>query len=366
MNYYSHLILFSILLGHTIPAQPAWRLGKPRKTTPTVVGLNTYTLSPICLQPGTVAPIQVKALTKAIQHHKQPESAQIIVHKKTETEPDRTKFIKGYSTVTRGVPTMPSAYLTIVSRGYARLENPKHGLPRQGGGIIDAYTRLRDTITLTPIISFDLPDDRRSFNFGQTLDQACLKTVYDEVVVQNPTAKIILSGDCRGSLNVLKFATTNPQNLDALVLLSPFVSAKEVTNELAKNYLHKYFGTGSAKLLHNFFLWWFPNYDPAQDNLIDHLANIKGKKIIIGHRANDHLIADTTVRNLAAILKKENDVYLAIINDTTATHSRLMGVPECQAILNAFYEKYGMPYDALQASQGKAGLAASKAVVEQL
>ncbi len=358
MNNQSYLLPVLIIISLHSPVECSWRLGKPRKVTPTIANLNTYTLSPIKGVPEPVNPLQVRDLTKAIQHHKSPDTASLTIHEKNST--DRIKYIKGYSTITKGVASVSEPYITIVLRGYARTKNPKNGLPQQGGGIVDTYTRLRNNLAFTPVVAFDLPDERRSFNFGQELDQACIKVVYDEVVAKNPHAKIILTGDCRGSLNALKFATTNPKNLDAIVLLSPFTSAKELTQELSKNYLQNYFGKGSNTLLQNFFQWWFPNYDPAQDNLMEQLDKITGKKIFIAHRIGDTLVSDETVTNLAEQLNKNNDLYLALINDTSAKHAKLMQITECQELINAFYERYSMPCNHHLAQLGKKGLTVSK------
>jgi hypothetical protein len=324
-----------------------WRLGKPQDIKPTLQGLNTYTLEPLQASANSHKQIKVREFAKAIRHKKAPEIAQITIYE------SKSKEIKGYSTIHKGVIQTPSPYITLISRGYALLENPKNGLPRQGGGLVDSYLRLRNNIICTPAVTFDLPDERKTFNFCQKLDQECINVVYQEIRKKNPHAKIIMAGDCRGALNVLKFATLNPENVDVLVLFSPFISARELTHTASHTYLKQYLGKESCGLLHNFFQWWFPNYDPAQDNLMDTIEKIQGKKILIVHRAGDALISDKSVLNLVKGLQINNEVHFSVIHDTSAKHSRLAHLPRCQELVNAFFAYHGIPHNIELAHRGK-------------
>lgn len=337
MKYLSYVLVLIATCLSSI-TYTAWRLGKPKEVIPTIQELNTFTLSPLKQTNSATAYLEIRPLITAIQHHKNAPSTELVVYEKTEKK-DGLKLIKGFTTVTQGIQELPDEYITIACRGYALRKNPKNGLPQRGGGVVDAYSRLRNNICHTPLITFDFLDQRRTFNFAQELDQACLKIVYDEVVAKNPNAKIILTGDCRGALNVLKFAATNPKNLHALILTSPFVSAQELTQELAKNYLQRYFGKGSGKLLHNFFQWWFPNYDPQQDSVWEVLPKITNKNIFIAHRDSDTMVANETVEKLAKVLKTNNLVSLKIITDKSAKHAKLLQLPECQDHINAFLKQ---------------------------
>ena len=50
-----------------------------------------------------------------------------------------------------------------------------------------------------PVIGFDFDDQYRNFSFGQDKDIALLKEIYERVLQQNPSAQIVLIGNCNGA-----------------------------------------------------------------------------------------------------------------------------------------------------------------------
>ena len=146
--------------------------------------------------------------------------------------------------VRKGIAIKPHEHDTvfICSRGYAKrdavLANDDLELVKKGGGAIAAHMLFKNNIIDdAPCITFDYPDDRAHFNFGQEIDVACLQAVWDATIAAHPNVRIVGIGDCRGAKALLSFATRHPKNLVALVLISPFVTTRDMIEQLAKNYL---------------------------------------------------------------------------------------------------------------------------------
>ena len=85
------------------------------------------------------------------------------------------------------------------------------------------------------IVGFDAPTSKLDMlNIGQADDSAILSHVYDTVHSAHPKARIILGGDCLGSLRLLNWLATRPSlpALRAIVLESPLPSLRHFLNSL--------------------------------------------------------------------------------------------------------------------------------------
>jgi dienelactone hydrolase len=234
----------------------------------------------------------------------------------------------------------------IFSRGYAKTNIPgtNDNFIQRGACATAAYTQFKDGIVVNaPIISFDYDDGRDGFSFGQTNAINALQTVYDAVLEKNPSANIVLIGDCHGAKVALEIAVRHPKNLKALILMAPFISAHDLTNMIADNYLS--YLPFSRTLLHQFFKFYFSQYNEKKDLLEKRLRHISSDlPIFIAHRASDTLISMETIQKLEAILKKTGNtkLHLLVVKDSTYPHSKLTGNKEVQAGIHAFLRQYGL------------------------
>ncbi|HJZ24047.1 MAG TPA: hypothetical protein VJ201_06325 [Candidatus Babeliales bacterium] len=247
----------------------------------------------------------------------------------------------------------------IASRGYAKSNVPVLGdyleLTRDAGAAIEGHMLIKDNLVHdAPCITFDYPDDPHYFNFGQNLDVSCLKTVWNYATRKKDNPSIIAIGDCRGGKALLNFATTRPTQLKAMILMSPFISDKDLIDQIAKNHIK--WLPWSNHILFNFFKFYFPSFDPNQDDLIGKIHKIDPElPIFIGHRKNDFLVSDTSMRRLLHELKKagNKDLYLLVVSDDNATHSRISPILDLQYAANAFLAAYELPHNPQLAQKGQ-------------
>jgi|GEM_PF-1920935 len=252
----------------------------------------------------------------------------------------------------KGIKSCPNSPLIFIfSRGYARTNTPgtNDNALQKGGCAKAAYIPIQDgVINDAPCVTFDYPDRRRCFNFGQKKDLACLKFIYEETLKKNPQAEIIFIGDCRGAKAILNFTAYKPEKVKALVLLSPFFSAKQLTEEVARNYLS--WLPGSAPFLQQLFKVWFPSYDPNGDNNFTKNSSLIDQKmpIFIAHRTHDTLVSTKQVTDFVQTLQKtgHRNIRLVTTNDTSARHSRLTPIKKIQYEANKFFSEYQLPYNA--------------------
>jgi dienelactone hydrolase len=237
----------------------------------------------------------------------------------------------------------------IFSRGYAKTNIPgtNDNFIQRGACITAAYTQLKDAIVYnTPIVSFDYDDSKEGFSFGQTNAIHALQTIYNAVLEKNAAANIVLIGDCHGAKVALEIATRYPKNLKALILMAPFISAHDLTNMIADHYLS--YLPFSRPLLHNFFKFYFPQYNEKKDLLEKRLPRVlPDLPILIAHRESDTLISMETIKKLESTLKETGNtkIHVLIIKDKTYLHSKLTGHQEVQQAIHGFLKQYGLPYN---------------------
>ncbi len=288
----------------------------------------------------------IRGVIQQIKNEGVPEKVKIKVRNKCD---DTTQLILDLQ---KGIKKVDNDVITIFSRGYAN--NCRGRRPSKGGGLHTAYVYIRDNIICTPCISFDYPEDRRLFNFAQNFDTCCLETVYNEVIKQNPNARIILAGDCIGGLRALRFvAEKDPPQVETLVLESPFTSFKSFTGRIAQVYLKPYLGRFGAPLLRRLFTWYFPNYQASKDNFMEQASKIEGKNIFIAHRKDDWLVSDESMKELADMLGEKNNVYFYITDDKTHNHSRIMPLKKVRQAVNAFYKGLHYSHNQPLADEGE-------------
>jgi len=221
-------------------------------------------------------------------------------------------------------------------------------------GIDQAAHFISGSIVHGPCVTFNYNDDRRVFNFGQTADLACLKTAYNLVKNQD----IVLIGTCRGATTTLNLLSQLDKkdftHIKAIILESPGISLQNLTKQVA----HSYIGwmPKSPTILHSFFRFWFPNYDPAYPSFLEKLSNIPQETpILIGHLEGDKVISHTDIMAITQRLRKtgHTNVYVTTVQDNTITHARLSRIPAFQQVVNAFLKHYGIAHDPELALRGE-------------
>lgn len=292
---------------------------------------------------------------------------------------------KSYCSVSKGVYTADeNPYITIYSRGFARESRPYNatenndayykkilnalipnfqvrGLPQKGGGVLSAYITLRENFIHTPCVSFDYPDARQSANFAQTVDLQCL-----DIVIRGASKekKIILMGTSKGATTALKHELLNKTDIHpaGLILESPFLCLKDTILRLIKTAIFNL--PFPSYLAFSAFNWFYPHYNPQEDNLEKLLINInKDIPIFIVHLNNDSYVSNESmfciVKTMAA---KNKNIHLLVLHDPTkkTKHGKLTVIKPFQQAVNAFYKKYDLPCNEELAQEGETVLADAK------
>jgi hypothetical protein len=228
-----------------------------------------------------------------------------------------------------------------------------NGTPRVGGGILEAYKYIKERIINGTCVTFDFPDLRQTVSFGQENEIACLRTVYQEVVKNNPDKKVNYVAFCRGGTAGLDFATENPKNLATLTLESPLISFDVSTHFFQKSYLYSIPGSGA--FMYNLIRYLFPAYKPEADNLLERVEKIpQDMPILIGHLRTDAVVSDSILHQLMQKLKDHKNVYLVVVNDTTKKlfHGQLNSAKVFSQACNAFYAIHDAPHNEQYAHEG--------------
>lgn len=193
-----------------------------------------------------------------------------------------------------------------------------------------------------PVIGFDYDDSPKHFSFGQDEDIALLTEIYEAVLQQNPSAQIIIVGNCNGAKVALELAAQKPKNLKALVLLTPFISAPPVFKRIAQSYL-----LGATTLIRQFFIS-VTAYDPKKDDLTTRLNQIDRRiPIFIGQRMDDKIVPDSQAEAIAHLFVKQgNPVDGLIVYDPSKSHNNLIYNQTIQYRINRFLKKHHLPYNA--------------------
>lgn len=202
----------------------------------------------------------------------------------------------------------------------------------KGSGAYAVFRHLRKGfMTDATWISFDGPVSyRKTFNFGQELDQSCLHEIYTQTVQSNPEAKIVLVGLCKGATTILNYLN-NPAytgsfgNVKAAILESPLISFETCTKKIAHTKVPKPLG----RLLPGFFKVAFPNYVWNQSTIYDDASNFPTHiRTLIGCSHHDPVAPYEDAHKIAASLQQYNvPVELFEHHDKSIKHGHLAKVP---------------------------------------
>ncbi len=370
---YSSTVIWAIpvaLIGSALACIGFRWFHSPKKFTPTEENLHVMTLLP---QNHSSSPEKPLLNLSTLKQHLKQNSVPSHTKKSVSTDIDigqqTVKITAGTPhnqfalTHTAHVKTQPEL-VWIVSPGFMGHRPQKYSQePAPETGLDQATSFIKAHIIHGPCIAFDYNDERRVFNFGQETDIASLKMVHDLVKSQD----VILIGTCRGATTVLQFLTQlSPQafaHIKAIILESPAVSLHTLATQVAHSYID--WLPKSPALLHTFFKFWFPNYDPYFPTFLDNLDRIPHDlPILIGHLENDRVISYSDIMTITKKLRAtgHTQVYLTSVCDSTITHARLSKIPAFGQVVNAFLKKYTISHDEQLARLGEPSLKKAKIV----
>jgi Prolyl oligopeptidase family len=263
--------------------------------------------------------------------------------------------------------------ITIFSHGIADTWKQVHGYVKSYKKHDTVYRNDRYLIH-TPFISFNYPDATNKFyrvnynetSFGQENEINRLNKAYTSALSRCKNyCDIILWGLSRGASNVLIFAGLYElAHVKAIVIESPYYTMTEVIESLmAKKGLHWLdvaYGETIAE-------WIFKRYTRHGWSPAKCLKNIpKDIPILIVCSQEDRLVPVSTSMNIYKKLVESGHQHTYIFVTEHGKHAAILQGPDgekYQWVINAFYKKYNLPYDAASAAQGKSLLALCQPVI---
>lgn len=244
-------------------------------------------------------------------------------------------------TLSCDVPTGVTGNITINVSGYAGMSGNARYKYAGAGAYGTAKYIQNGLIQQGTCIAFDgQVNDRRSFNFGQQLDQQCLDTVIRAVIARNPEAKITLVGSCKGGTTILNYvADLNNKDvvgsIKAVLLESPSSSLEALSDQVAQNYLP----TPLQSVLPQLFALVFPNYIWNQPTILDNANNFPDHLSgLIGCLPHDKVASHQDIRMIFDSLKQHGKrVELFTCHDEKFKHGHLSEDPQFQEKVKHFY-----------------------------
>lgn len=328
----------------------------PENFIPSLENLNVYTFRPNEEIQGER--LSIKSYLKLHQEKKVLGKTRIAIK-----HPQYPLAAKKTVTAYKGVNLKKDdAVIAILCRGFSLPIKINGSLPQNGGGLLAAYKSYRDDVFDIPVVTFDFKDERIFFNFGQSFDQRCLQFVYDKVVEQNPHAKIILFGTCRGAKTIFECVARQPEHfkqVSAIVAESPFFSVRELTIQSGR----KYIGILPTDFLGNYtFKKIFPNYNEKEDNLRAYVHQIPNIPLFVTHRKHDQVISNRQMNTFIRQLNRSghDKIYFYTTTKTCEPHARMFHLPEVRYAFNAFLKECNLPCNTELAHEGAAGLQFAK------
>lgn len=303
---------------------------------PNVNTLNVMTISPTDRKATTTE----KELVKTIYNRRAASSAVIDI--------DGSSYLYQVGVA----PIVKNAkHVYLMSRGYAKRkkitgpDKDDHFI-RCGGCVIHTRDRIAQNVVhldnSSIAVTFDYKDDY--VNFGQKRDISCLSYVYEAIRKINPTAHIIIVGECLGAKVALELAARYPLEKTTIVLESPFFKASELFDMMSKNYV----GWGVSSIILRWGMRAFAHYDKNQDDLPNRFCNIKPHvRIFACHRNKDPLLRDDYFETHMKAITDHltgNHVTCYQFDDTQELHSSTFRSQECQKAVNEFYKKHDLPH----------------------
>lgn len=219
-----------------------------------------------------------------------------------------------------------------------------------------------------PVIttSFNYPDATNYFwrvnfwhtSFGQKNEINALKKAIEKKkqapLTHHTSTDLLLYGISRGASTILTFLShyPNTNNICALVLESPYDHIKTVAQHIV-NTAHLACIPYSYDIVHATIGMIFARYSKNGINPLSLIKNIPtSMPILIICSLKDQLVPWYSSYRIYQELRATGHSNAHILILKQGTHACFF-CAQYRAVVHAFYKKYGLPYDALAASNGQ-------------
>lgn len=219
----------------------------------------------------------------------------------------------------------------------------------------------------TPYGSFDYPDATDEFyrvnynetSFGQENEMSRLYNAYRKTIEHFENCDIILWGLSRGASNLAIFAGRYQlDRVRAIVLESPYLAMGEVIASIMERMNAAWLPLSYGEMLAEFIFKKYTRYGYSPANCIENIS--KDIPIFITCSQEDALVPYTSSMNVYKKLVQCGHKHVYIFITKQGKHAAILQGPDgekYQQVINAFYKKYNLPYNATDAEKGESLLA---------
>jgi pimeloyl-ACP methyl ester carboxylesterase len=194
-------------------------------------------------------------------------------------------------------------------------------------------------------------------SLGQDNEIEVVRQAYLELKTSNPEQRFILGGLSRGAATVLNFlATDKPQQIDAVVLESPFSSMRDVAQNIVEScFLNNIpYAKEISPYLVGLIFWQYSDAGIHPINVIHEIdQNIP---IMIISKKDDYLVPTCITQRIVDALKANGHTKIHHLVLNNGKHGKYILGDEgerMQNVVHAFYKQYDLPHNQLYALLGK-------------
>lgn len=262
--------------------------------------------------------------------------------------------------------------LTLLLFAATLIAVPEKSLPMIfAHGLADTYRQAynwhaKHKLNIGEIIAENFPDATEQFwrvNFpwtslGQDNEIESLKEVVESYQNEHPDKRIILSGLSRGAATVINYtALHQPQNVAALILISPFSSMRDIAKHIIKNSFlcNIPYAEEISRSLIGCIFW---QYSDSGVHPIDVVTKIDHQiPILFVSLKNDHLVPCYLTKRLVEKLISNGHKKVHHLILENGQHGKPLADEEgkaLQACIQAFSKFYRLPHDPDSAKSGQA------------
>lgn len=193
-------------------------------------------------------------------------------------------------------------------------------------------------------------------SLGQDNEIAIVRQAYHELKMANPDQRFIFGGLSRGAATMLNFlATDKPEDVDAVVLESPFSSMRDVAQHIVEScfltnipYLKEI-----SPLLVGLMFWQYSDAGIHPGDVVHQIdQNIP---IIIFSKEDDYLVPTKITQIVVDILRNNGHKKVHHLVLHNGQHGKYILGSEgerMQNVVQAFYKYYDLPHNREQAEKG--------------
>ncbi|MEX0849766.1 MAG: hypothetical protein WD055_06045 [Candidatus Dependentiae bacterium] len=194
-------------------------------------------------------------------------------------------------------------------------------------------------------------------SLGQDNEIEIIRQAYQEMCLINPDQRFIFGGLSRGAAAMLNFlAIDKPQQVDAVVLESPFSSMRDVAQNIVGScFLNNipYVKEISPYLVG--LIFW--QYSDAGIHPIDVVQNIDPNiPIMVISKKDDYLVPTCITQHIVDALKANGHTKIHHLVLNNGKHGKYILGNEgerMQNVVHAFYKQYDLPHNELYAALGR-------------